>query len=73
MKALHQLTEQTQREPFAAARAYKQAGGRVVGFAGAEIPVELHTRFYPLEQANEALFALKNDAIPGAAVLQVAT
>jgi propanol-preferring alcohol dehydrogenase len=38
----------------------------------AEIPIELHTRLYLLEEANEALFALKNDAIPGAAVLQVA-
>ena len=39
----------------------------------AEIPIELHARLYPLEEANEALLALKNDAIPGAAVLQVAS
>ena len=39
----------------------------------AEIPIELHTRLYLLEEANEALLALKNDAIPGAAVLQVAS
>ena len=38
----------------------------------AEIPIELHTRLYLLAEANEALFALKNDAVPGAAVLQVA-
>jgi propanol-preferring alcohol dehydrogenase len=38
----------------------------------AEIPIELHTRLYSLEEANEALFALKHDAISGAAVLQVA-
>lgn len=37
----------------------------------AEIPIRTHTQIFPLEQANRALNALKNDAIPGAAVLQV--
>jgi alcohol dehydrogenase, propanol-preferring len=38
----------------------------------AEIPIETHVVEYPLEQANEALYALKHDAIRGSAVLQVA-
>jgi len=37
----------------------------------AEIPVRMHTRVYPLREANSALNALKNDAIEGAAVLHV--
>ena len=37
----------------------------------AEIPIHTKVRVYPLAQANEALIALKNDAIPGAAVLQI--
>jgi alcohol dehydrogenase, propanol-preferring len=37
----------------------------------AEIPIHTKVRVYPLAQANEALNALKNDAIPGAAVLQI--
>ncbi len=37
----------------------------------AEIPVRTHIQVYPLSKANRALNALKNDAIPGAAVLQV--
>ena len=37
----------------------------------AEIPVRTHIQVYPLSEANRALNALKNDAIPGAAVLQV--
>jgi propanol-preferring alcohol dehydrogenase len=37
----------------------------------AEIPVRMHTQVYPLSEANRALNALKNDAIPGAAVLCV--
>lgn len=36
-----------------------------------EIPVRMHTRVYPLSEANTALNALKNDAIEGAAVLRV--
>jgi propanol-preferring alcohol dehydrogenase len=37
----------------------------------AEIPVQTHVQIFPLPDANRALSALKNDAIPGAAVLQV--
>lgn len=37
----------------------------------AEIPIRTRVQIYPLSQANRALNALKNDAIPGAAVLQV--
>jgi propanol-preferring alcohol dehydrogenase len=37
----------------------------------AEIPVRMRVQVFPLEEANRALNALKNDAIPGAAVLRV--
>jgi propanol-preferring alcohol dehydrogenase len=37
----------------------------------AEIPIRMHTHVYPLGDANRALNALKNDGIPGAAVLRV--
>jgi alcohol dehydrogenase, propanol-preferring len=37
----------------------------------AEIPVRTHIQTYPLRDANRALNDLKNDAIPGAAVLHV--
>jgi propanol-preferring alcohol dehydrogenase len=37
----------------------------------AEIPIHTEIRLFPLDQANEALAALKNDAIRGAAVLTV--
>jgi len=37
----------------------------------AEIPIKTHVQLFPLREANRALSALKNDAIPGAAVLQV--
>jgi len=37
----------------------------------AEIPVRTHVQVFPLAEANRALNALKNDAIPGAAVLRV--
>jgi len=37
----------------------------------AEIPLHTHTQEFPLEQANEALLALKQDRINGAAVLRV--
>ena len=39
----------------------------------AEIPIRTHVQIFPLQQANRALNALKNDAIPGAAVLKVST
>ena len=35
----------------------------------AEIPIRTRTQTFPLREANRALNALKNDAIPGAAVL----
>ena len=35
----------------------------------ARIPVQTHTQTFPFDQANEALIALKNDAIRGAGVL----
>ena len=37
----------------------------------AGIPIKTQIQLFPLDQANEALNALKNDAIRGAAVLQV--
>jgi len=37
----------------------------------AQIPIRTRVRAYPLSEANQALNALKNDAIPGAAVLRV--
>jgi alcohol dehydrogenase, propanol-preferring len=38
----------------------------------AEIPIRTQVQVFPLEQANQALQALKHDAIRGAAVLKVA-
>jgi propanol-preferring alcohol dehydrogenase len=38
----------------------------------AEIAIRTHVQMFPLREANRALNALKNDAIPGAAVLQIA-
>jgi propanol-preferring alcohol dehydrogenase len=37
----------------------------------AEIPIRTHVQLFPLRDANRALNALKNDAIPGAAVLRI--
>ena len=37
----------------------------------AAIPIRTRVQLFPLREANRALNALKNDAIPGAAVLQV--
>jgi propanol-preferring alcohol dehydrogenase len=37
----------------------------------AEIPIRTHVQIFPVSQANRALNLLKNDAIPGAAVLHV--
>jgi propanol-preferring alcohol dehydrogenase len=39
----------------------------------AEIPIKTRVQLYPLDEANKALNALKNDAIEGAAVLQVSS
>jgi len=43
--------------------------GREFLRVAAEIPIHTHTQVFPLRVANRALNALKNDAIPGAAVL----
>ncbi|HYA65031.1 MAG TPA: zinc-dependent alcohol dehydrogenase family protein [Candidatus Sulfotelmatobacter sp.] len=37
----------------------------------AEIPIRTRVQVFPLSEANRALNALKNDAIPGAAVLRI--
>jgi propanol-preferring alcohol dehydrogenase len=37
----------------------------------AEIPIRTRVQVFPLSEANRALNALKNDAIPGAAVLHI--
>src|SRR5438046_59693 len=37
----------------------------------AEIPIRTRVQIFPLHEANRALNALKNDAIPGAAVLRI--
>ena len=37
----------------------------------AEIPIRTRVQLFPLREANRALNALKNDAIPGAAVLKI--
>jgi len=48
----------------------RKDGGDFLRLA-AEIPVRTHVQVFPLAEANQALNALKNDAIPGAAVLRV--
>ena len=49
----------------------KREDGREFLLEAASIPVRTHTRIFPFEQANEALIALKNDSIRGAAVLVI--
>jgi hypothetical protein len=41
MTPLESLVEDTLRDPLAAAHAHSEAGGRVVGYVGSDIPVEL--------------------------------
>jgi benzoyl-CoA reductase/2-hydroxyglutaryl-CoA dehydratase subunit BcrC/BadD/HgdB len=41
MSILEQLVEEALRDPFAPARMHAQQGGRVVGYVGTDIPVEL--------------------------------
>jgi hypothetical protein len=41
VSALEHLVEDTLRDPLGAARAHAQAGGRALGYVGAEVPVEL--------------------------------
>jgi propanol-preferring alcohol dehydrogenase len=43
--------------------------GREFLLEAARIPVHTHVQIFPFEQANDALIALKNDAIRGAGVL----
>jgi propanol-preferring alcohol dehydrogenase len=45
--------------------------GRELLRLAAQIPLHTHTTEFPLEQANEALLALKHDEINGAAILRV--
>jgi propanol-preferring alcohol dehydrogenase len=47
-----------------------RADGHAFLAEAARLPVRTHTQLFPLDQANEALQALKYDAIRGAAVLQ---
>lgn len=47
-----------------------RADGHAFLAEAARLPVRTHTEGFPLGQANEALQALKNDAIRGAAVLE---
>jgi propanol-preferring alcohol dehydrogenase len=48
-----------------------RADGREFLDEAARVPVQSHVQTFPLHEANEALYALKNDAIRGAAVLMV--
>ena len=48
----------------------RQDGEDFLRVAG-EVPIQTHVQIFPLHDANRALKALKNDAIPGAAVLRV--
>ena len=48
----------------------RQDGAAFLNVA-AEIPIRTRVQIFPLQEANRALNALKNDAIPGAAVLRV--
>jgi propanol-preferring alcohol dehydrogenase len=43
--------------------------GRAFLDEAARLAVRTHTRVFPLDEANEALLALKHDAIRGAAVI----
>jgi propanol-preferring alcohol dehydrogenase len=49
----------------------KRADGREFLVEAACIPVQTHVQTFPFDQANEALIALKSDAIRGAGVLVV--
>ena len=48
----------------------RQDGENLLRIA-AEIPIRTRVQMFPLSEANRALNALKNDAIPGAAVLKI--
>jgi propanol-preferring alcohol dehydrogenase len=46
-----------------------RADGRQFLLEASRIPVRTHTQAFAFDQANDALIALKNDAIRGAGVL----
>ncbi|HEY2899429.1 MAG TPA: zinc-dependent alcohol dehydrogenase family protein [Polyangia bacterium] len=48
-----------------------RADGHAFLAAAARVPVRTHTQVFAMDEANQALLALKNDAIRGAAVLVV--
>src|SRR6185369_1228594 len=48
-----------------------RADGRAFLEEAARLPVRTHTQIYPLDDVNEALSALKHDAIRGAGVVSV--
>jgi len=48
-----------------------RADGREFLDEAARVRVQTHVQIFPLREANEALYALKNDAIRGAAVLMI--
>jgi len=48
-----------------------RADGRAFLEEAARLPVRTHTEIYPLESVNDALHALKYDAIRGAGVVRV--
>jgi propanol-preferring alcohol dehydrogenase len=50
-----------------------RADGRAFLAEAARLPVRTHTELFPFAEANQALRALKHDAIRGAGVLQVAS
>ena len=65
--ARHLFQERTLRSVTANTRSDGEALLRLA----VEIPLETHTRPYPLEAANEALLDLKRDRLRGAAVLEL--
>jgi propanol-preferring alcohol dehydrogenase len=59
-----------EREIRSVANNTRQDGKEFLALA-AEVPIRTRVQLYPLSEANRALNALKNDAIPGAAVLRI--
>jgi propanol-preferring alcohol dehydrogenase len=59
-----------EREICSVANNTRQDGEEFLTLA-AKIPIRTRVQLYPLNEANRALNALKNDAIPGAVVLRV--
>jgi benzoyl-CoA reductase/2-hydroxyglutaryl-CoA dehydratase subunit BcrC/BadD/HgdB len=56
MNELHSIVENALAEPLGAARSFSQSGGRVVGYVGAEVPVELlvASHVFPVRLAGDA-------------------